>query len=107
MGRLESSNGTDFYYEQGRKMVKYSGNVVPVHGKIIYPNGTELTGYYVPYPEIQINSLVSLCKALVIKYPAITRDNIITHYQIAQPEGRKNDPFGMDLEYIKKLVFGV
>jgi N-acetyl-anhydromuramyl-L-alanine amidase AmpD len=62
-------------------------------------------GWYVPYPEKQLKKLVALCKALVKKYPAITRDNVLTHYGIATPEGRKVDPFGLDVEAVKDQIF--
>jgi len=94
-----------FYYEQGRKMVKYTGKATPVKAKIVYPSGKTTLGYALPYPEKQQDKLVALCKALVEKYPAITKDNIVTHYQVARPEGRKNDPFGLDVEAIKNLIF--
>jgi N-acetylmuramoyl-L-alanine amidase len=90
-----------FYYDVGGKETKYTGTVVPVEGKITYPDGTELKGWYVPYPEVQINKLVALCKALIVKHPTITE--LVTHYQIAP--SRKNDPFGLDVEALKKLIF--
>jgi len=94
-----------FYYEQGRKMVKYTGKATPVKAKIVYSSGKVTLGYALPYPEKQQEKLVALCKALVKKYPAIARDNIVTHYQVAKPMGRKNDPFGLDVEAIKNLIF--
>ena len=105
-GVLEKGDDGNFYYEVGRQPKKYTGKVEPVAAKITYPSGHTLSGYAVPYPEKQLNKLVALCKALVKKYPAITRDNIVTHLQIATPEGRKNDPFGLDVEKIKDMIFG-
>jgi len=102
-----TKEGDKYYYEQGRqpKEYKYKEGEEPVTGQIVYPSGQALVGYYAPYPEKQITKLVALCKALVEKYPAITRENVITHYDIGYPEGRKNDPFGLDVEYIKDLIF--
>lgn len=100
--------GDKYYYVQGRgqlKEYKYKEGEEPLPGRIVYPSGKVLEGYYAPYPEKQINKLVALCKALIEKYPAITRENIITHYDIGYPEGRKNDPFGLDVEYVKDLIF--
>lgn len=94
-----------YYYNQGRKLKKYTGKVEPVYGSITYPSGNTLEGYYVPYPEKQVEKLVALCKGIIKKYPAITRENIITHYDIGHPEGRKNDPFGLDMEMIRDWVF--
>jgi len=105
IGVMEKRDDGHFYYEQGRKIVKYTGKVTPVQAQIVYPSGKVLTGYVVPYPQKQQDKLVALCKALVKKYPEITRDNIVTHYQVATPEGRKNDPFGLDVEALKNLIF--
>ncbi|KKL20889.1 hypothetical protein LCGC14_2450980 [marine sediment metagenome] len=77
----------------------------PTIATIVYPDGNALSGYSVPYPEKQITKLVALCKALVKKYPNIIRENIVAHYQIAFPEGRKNDPFGLGIVDIKDLIF--
>ena len=65
----------------------------------------KLTGYFAPYPEKQINKVVELCKALVNKYPNIGKEDILTHYEIATPEGRKNDPFGLDIQNIVNKIF--
>jgi hypothetical protein len=102
---MEQEIDGNFYYEQGRVLKKYTGKVQPVSGTIVYPSGNAVSGFYVPYPEKQLNKLVALCKALVIKYPAITRDNVLTHYDIGSPEGRKNDPFGLDMEMVKDMIF--
>lgn len=104
IGLLDEIDGS-YYYTQGRQTKKYTGKVQPEYGLITYPSGAGLAGYYVPYPEKQITKLVALCKALVEKYPEITRENIITHYDIGFPEGRKNDPFGIDIERIRDMVF--
>lgn len=106
IGRMDQASDGSFYYTVGRTVKKYTGKATPQAGTIVYPSGAALDGFYVPYPEKQINRLVALCKALVKKYPAITKDNILTHYDIGRPEGRKNDPFGLDVEGIKDMIFG-
>lgn len=106
IGRMDKGEDGFYYYEQGRQTKKYTGKIEPHAGTIVYPSGKILSGYYAPYPEKQIKKLVALSKALIDKYPAITRDNVITHYDIGYPEGRKNDPFGLDVEKIKDLIFG-
>lgn len=98
-----NKEGDVFTYERGRDIVTYSGDITPVSGEITLPNGDAIAGWYVPYPDDQIKKLIELCKALVKKYPAITANNIITHYNIAPY--RKNDPFGLDINYIKRMVF--
>ena len=94
-----------YYYEQGRNLKKYTGKVEPVKGLIKYSDGQELEGYYIPYPEKQIEKVVALCKGIIKLYPNIQAKDITTHYEIARPIGRKNDPFGLDMDYIRKLIF--
>lgn len=94
-----------FYYEYGRSIKKYVGKIEPVYGSITYADGKVLNGYYVPYPEKQIKAVVALCKGLVKKYPQIKMENIITHYDIAIPCGRKNDPFAFDIDMVREWVF--
>jgi len=106
IGRMDQASDGSFYYNVGRTVKKYTGKVQPESGTIVYPSGNAVSGFYVPYPEKQLDKLVALCKALVKKYPAITKDNILTHYQISQPLGRKNDPFGLDMNNIKNMIFG-
>lgn len=106
IGRMEQGDDGTYYYEQGRKTKKYTGKAQPVGATIVYPWGNAVSGFAVPYPEKQVDKLVALCKAIVEKYPAITRDNILTHYEIGSPEGRKNDPFGLDVESVKNMIFG-
>lgn len=102
IGLLDKIDGK-YYYEVGRKLKEYKGKVE--FGKIIYPNGNVVEGYYVPYPEAQVEKVLSLCKAVVNKYPSIKQGNIFGHYWIGLPQGRKNDPFGLDIEEIKNKIF--
>lgn len=104
-GVLQKLQDGNYYYEQGRNLKKYTGKVEPIKASITYPSGQVLEGYVVPYPEKQVHKVVALCKALIEKYPAIKRENILTHFEIGHPEGRKNDPFGLDVEYVKDLIF--
>lgn len=105
IGVLEKGEDGCFYYSQGRNTKKYTGKEVPVPAKIVYPSGKVLEGYAVPYPEKQITKLIGLCKAIIEKYPQITRENILTHFEIGQPEGRKNDPFALDVKTIISRIF--
>lgn len=105
-GVLQKGDDGHYYYEQGRNIKKYTGKVEPVSAQITYPSGRVLEGYAVPYPEKQLKKLVGLCKALVKKYPQIQPKHILTHYEIGQPEGRKNDPFGLDLNMVIQGIFG-
>ncbi len=105
IGVIRKDDDGEYYYEQGRNLKKYTGKVEPVKGKIVYPSGKTLEGYYVPYPEKQINKLIALCKGIIKKYPQIGPEDILTHYEIGQPEGRKNDPFGLDVKEIVRRIF--
>lgn len=104
IGIMDKEDG-GYYYEQCRKMKKYTGNIEPVYSSIKYEDYKVLSGYSLPYPEKQRNKLVALCKGIIKKYPGITKENIVTHYQIAIPCGRKNDPFGLDVEEIRNQIF--
>lgn len=104
-GVMQRGDDGCFYYEYGRALKKYRGKGTPVPASITYPDGTVLSGYVVPYTSKQIDKLVALCKALVIKYPQITRDNILTHFEIGYPMGRKSDPFGLSMPTIISRVF--
>lgn len=103
-GYVEKEDDGKFYYNCGGKITEWKGDE-PQMATIVYPSGKALSGYYVPYPERQLNKLVSLCKVLVEKYPQIIRENIVTHYQVASPEGRKVDPFGLDMDMVKNMIF--
>jgi N-acetyl-anhydromuramyl-L-alanine amidase AmpD len=103
IGIIEKGSDNKFYYEVGRRLKEYRGQVRG--GQILYPNGTVTEGYYAPYPENQIQKVIALCRALVDKYPAIKKDNIFSHFWVGRPIGRKNDPFGLDIGHIKDEVF--
>ena len=103
IGVMQKGDDGAYYYEYGRSLKKYTGKVEPVFAKIRYPGGKVLEGYVVPYPEKQITKLIGLCKALIEKYPNIGREHILTHYQISP--GRKNDPFGLDMEEVINRIF--
>jgi len=103
LGILQKGEDDNYYYEQGRNLKRYSGKVAPIAGEIVYPDGRVLRGYHVPYPEKQKNAIISLCKGLIKKYPQIQKENIISHFQISP--GRKNDPFGLDINEIINMVF--
>jgi len=103
-GILQKIDGS-YYYEEGRNLKKYTGSVEPVFSKIIYPSGKVLEGYSVPYPDKQVEKLIGLCKGIIKKYPQIKAEDILTHYEIAQPEGRKNDPFGLDMRDIVTRIY--
>lgn len=106
LGILDKDEETGkYHYSVGRNTKTYSGKVTPEAGSITYPSGKKIEGYYVPYPEEQLEKTVALCKAIIKKYPAITKENIITHYNIGYPEGRKNDPFGLDMDMMREWIF--
>jgi len=93
-----------FYYEEGTGLKEWKGEA-PVEAKIVYPDGKEVKGYGVRYPEKQLQTIVDLCKALVNKYPTIGVEDFLTHYQVATPSGRKNDPFGFNVTALTNKVF--
>lgn len=105
VGLLEKNEDDGkFYYKTATATKEWKG-AAPLLGSITYPDGTIVEGWYVPYPDVQKDKLIELCKALVKKYPKIGKKEIVTHFQIALPIGRKNDPFGLDVDEIVKKIF--
>lgn len=104
IGILIKGQDGKFYYEVGRELKEWKGET-PTLSSITYPNGTKIEGYTVAYPQIQTDAVIDLCKSLLVQYPNINKDGILTHYQVATPAGRKNDPFGLDVELIKQKIF--
>jgi N-acetylmuramoyl-L-alanine amidase len=104
IGMLEKGADGKFYYEEGRNLKEWKGEV-PVESKIVYPDGKEVEGFGVRYPEKQLKAVFDLCKALINKYPAIGAEDVLTHFQVATPVGRKNDPFCLDLSSLKDKLF--
>lgn len=104
-GVLEKGDDGHYYYEQGRQLKRYTGKTEPVPASITYPSGKVLEGYAVPYPEKQVEKVIALCKGLIEKYPQIGPSDILTHFEIGDPEGRKNDPFGLDIEMVISRIF--
>ena len=59
-----------------------------------------------PYPEAQHQSNVALCAYLCRQYN-ISVDDIMGHYDIALPPGRKTDPRNYDLNRLRREVAGI
>jgi len=106
IGVVHKYDDGKFYYELGARQAEYKGKIAPQEASITYPSGKVLSGYFIPYPKVQTDKVVELCKALVAKYPQIGREDIMTHFNIALPEGIKNDPFGLDIQNIINRIFG-
>jgi N-acetyl-anhydromuramyl-L-alanine amidase AmpD len=54
-----------------------------------------------PYPEEQIQAMRRLLKAITSRHPI---QHIVTHYECADPPGRKSDPLGFDCSWIEGLL---
>jgi len=54
-----------------------------------------------PFPEHQIASLRDLLRMIIGRYPI---KHIVTHHECADPPGRKSDPRGFDLAWIKDFL---
>jgi N-acetyl-anhydromuramoyl-L-alanine amidase len=60
-----------------------------------------------PFTEAQYQKGAELCRELMDRYPAITKDRITTHTVVALPPGRKCDPERcgpFDLSYFMGLI---
>lgn len=106
LGILEK-DGDKYHYEYGRKRVELPSNLTQKvrAGTLRYENKSIISGFYVDYPQKQINAVVSLCKSLVNVYSQIGPEDIFGHYQVATPLGRKNDPFGLGIDGVIAKVF--
>src|SRR5262245_1040447 len=60
-----------------------------------------LNNYIDPYPIPQIQALRDLLKTLLARYPV---QRVVTHAECADPPGRKSDPAGFDLNWIRDLL---
>ncbi len=56
-----------------------------------------------PYPQVQYRAVLALCRYLLGRYD-ISVDNVVGHYQVAIPAGRKTDPRGFDLDRLRREV---
>lgn len=83
--------GGEFYYERGRGAKRYKRELYgePVE-ETLRLDHTELTAYWEPFKREQIDATVALCGKLcgLFKIPL---KRIISHEDVAFPEGRKID----------------
>ena len=54
-----------------------------------------------PFPEAQIDAMRDLVKAITSRHPI---RHIVTHYECADPPGRKSDPAGFQESWIAGLL---
>ena len=54
-----------------------------------------------PFPDLQIQAMRSLLKDIVSRHPI---RHIVTHYECADPPGRKSDPAGFHEGWIEGLL---
>ena len=54
-----------------------------------------------PFPAPQIGALRDLLKSIIARHSI---KHIVTHYECAEPPGRKSDPAGFDLGWVMDLV---
>jgi len=54
-----------------------------------------------PFPEEQIQAMRRLAKAVISRHPI---RHIVTHYECADPPGRKSDPAGFQKNWIEGLL---
>ena len=56
-----------------------------------------------PYPDAQYQAVAGIIRFVRSRY-AVPDNHIVSHEQIAIPQGRKNDPLGFDFDRIKALA---
>jgi N-acetylmuramoyl-L-alanine amidase len=54
-----------------------------------------------PFPDVQIQAMRSLLRAIIARHPI---RHIVTHYECADPPGRKSDPAGFHEGWIEGLL---
>jgi N-acetylmuramoyl-L-alanine amidase len=54
-----------------------------------------------PFPDVQIEAMRDLVRAIISRHPI---RHIVTHYQCADPPGRKSDPAGFEESWIEGLL---
>jgi N-acetylmuramoyl-L-alanine amidase len=54
-----------------------------------------------PFPAEQIQAMRDLLEAIIARHPI---RNIVTHYECADPPGRKSDPAGFNAAWIQGLL---
>src|SRR5262245_19840163 len=54
-----------------------------------------------PFPKRQTQAMRRLAKAIIARHPI---RHIVTHYECADPPGRKSDPAGFDKSWIQGLL---
>ena len=54
-----------------------------------------------PFPEQQIQAMRDLLKSIIRRHPI---QQIVPHYECADPPGRKSDPIGFEPAWIRNLL---
>lgn len=88
-GLLFKSKSGDFYWRQNRRFRPYIGPK-PRWGKLTYPGGRIVEGYWEPYTDAAMNSLQELLAKLTQIGYGEAAQNLVGHEEIS-PE-RKSDP---------------
>lgn len=83
-------DGEHFTYTDGRGDSRRYSGPQPNRLRLEYDNGYSIDSYWEPYPEDQINALLTLLEENAEKYPESIR--CFGHEDIGQPLGRKSDP---------------
>ena len=62
--------------------------------------GSEREGY----EDIQYEKLLELSLALISKYPYLNANTFAGHKDVAEPHGRKSDPWNFDWQRFRSLL---
>lgn len=85
-------DGAELFWEAGRKLIRYRGPN-PVQATLVYDNGAEVSGWWEPYDDRQIEALQRLVGHLATNGYAEAAANLVGHEEIAMPFARrKMDP---------------
>lgn len=56
-----------------------------------------------PYPDAQYEAVARILRDLRTRW-SVPDDRIVSHAQIARPEGRKSDPLGFDFDRLRRML---
>ncbi len=84
--------GTGFFYELAGSVRRYHGPK-PIEAALVYDNGVEITGWWEPYADEQIEGLQALLLKLKTSGYGDAAQRLVGHEEIAMPFAtRKRDP---------------
>ena len=80
-----------YWYEIGRELYLYRQDSHPQRAQVLFDNGNKVSGFWEPYPSVQLLALHKLIRDLRTELGKSDLP-LVGHEEIAMPMGRKTDP---------------